>query len=156
MLAQSFTDDNKNVEINGDEMIAKYKYHILHVVADEKGVKVANEVKNFEFKTEIKAPKAGIILNVWSSNNVTTLTSGILANKRHIKFDTKRDKQEANYYCSLTQCATTCFGQDENDTKYVAPFKSLFPVVDQNDLIIGAMKQSAHVSMNHNTLTNKG
>jgi len=137
MLAPSFTVDSANVEIKGDEMIAKYDYHTQKIVADEKGVKVIPEVKKFEFKTETKVPKTGVMLVGWGGNNGTTLTAGVLANKHHLKFDTKRGVQEANYHGSLTQCATTYLGQDEKGTTYVAPFKALLPMVDPNDLVIG-------------------
>jgi myo-inositol-1-phosphate synthase len=118
-------------------MIAKYDYHTQKIVADEKGVKVIPEVKKFEFKTETKVPKTGVMLIGWGGNNGTTLTAGVLANKHHLKFDTKRGVQEANYHGSLTQCATTYLGQDEKGTTYVAPFKALLPMVDPNELVIG-------------------
>ena len=137
MLANTFTVDSQNVSVKGTEMIAKYEYQTQKIVAGADGVKVIPQTKQFEFKTETKVPKTGVMLVGWGGNNGTTLTAGVLANKHHIKFDTKRGVQEANYHGSLTQCATTYLGQDEKGTTYVAPFKGLLPMVDPNDLVIG-------------------
>ena len=137
MLAESFTVDTPNVTVNGTEMIAKYEYQTQKIEAGPNGVKVIPQTKKFEFKTETKVPKTGVMLVGWGGNNGTTLTAGVLANKHHIKFDTKRGVQEANYHGSLTQCATTYLGQDDKGTTYVAPFKALLPMVDPNNLVIG-------------------
>ena len=137
MLANTFTVDSPNVTVNGTEMVAKYEYHTQKIVSDSNGVKVIPQTKKFEFKTETKVPKTGVMLVGWGGNNGTTLTAGVLANKHHIKFDTKRGVQEANYHGSLTQCATTYLGQDEKGTTYVAPFNALLPMVDPNELVIG-------------------
>ena len=137
MLASTFTVDSPNVEIKGTEMYSKYEYSTQTIVSDEKGVRVIPQTKKYEFKTETKVPKTGMMLIGWGGNNGTTLTAGILANKRHLVFDTKRGLQKADYYGSLTQCATTYLGQDSNGTTYVAPFKSLLPMVNPDDLVIG-------------------
>ena len=137
MLASTFTVDSPNVEIKGTEMHSKYEYSTQTIVSDEKGVRVIPQTKKYEFKTETKVPKTGMMLIGWGGNNGTTLTAGILANKRHLVFDTKRGLQKADYYGSLTQCATTYLGQDCNGTTYVAPFKSLLPMVNPDDLVIG-------------------
>ena len=137
MLASTFTVDSPNVEIKGTEMYSKYEYSTQTIVSDEKGVRVIPQTKKYEFKTETKVPKTGMMLIGWGGNNGTTLTAGILANKRHLVFDTKRGLQKADYYGSLTQCATTYLGQDCNGTTYVAPFKSLLPMVNPDDLVIG-------------------
>ena len=137
MLASTFTVDSPHVEIKGTEMYSKYEYSTQTIVSDEKGVRVIPQTKKYEFKTETKVPKTGMMLIGWGGNNGTTLTAGILANKRHLVFDTKRGLQKADYYGSLTQCATTYLGQDCNGTTYVAPFKSLLPMVNPDDLVIG-------------------
>lgn len=137
MLADTFKVDSPNVEMKGTELYAKYEYHTSKVVADKDGVKIVPETKKFEFKTETKVPKTGLMMIGWGGNNGTTVTSGVLANKHKLTWETKRGDQTANYHGSLTQCATTYLGQDDKGTTYVAPFKSLLPMVDPNDLVIG-------------------
>jgi myo-inositol-1-phosphate synthase len=69
-------------------------------------------------------------------NNGTTLTAGVIANRRHLTWDTKIGPQSANYYGSLTQCATTYLGDDASRGPVVAAFKDLLPMVDPNELVI--------------------
>lgn len=69
-------------------------------------------------------------------NNGTTATVGVLANKKKLKWDTKRGEVKANYHGSLTQCSTTWLGQDDKGNTYVAPFKALLPMVNPDDLVI--------------------
>ncbi|EAY06546.1 hypothetical protein TVAG_358360 [Trichomonas vaginalis G3] len=137
MLANEFKVDSSNVEIKGEEMITKYDYHTSHVVAGPEGIKIVPETKKLEFKTDLHVPKTGVMLVGWGGNNGTTLTSGVLANKKKLVWDTKRGEVKANYHGSLTQCGTTYLGQDEKGTTYVAPFKALLPMVDPDNLVIG-------------------
>jgi myo-inositol-1-phosphate synthase len=136
MLANTFTVDSPNVEMKGTDMYAKYEYATSHIVADESGVKIVPETKKFEFKTDTKVPKTGLMMIGWGGNNGTTLTAGVLANKKKLTWETKRGLEKANYYGSLTQCSTTYLGQDAKGTTYVAPFKSLLPMVNPEDLVI--------------------
>jgi myo-inositol-1-phosphate synthase len=69
-------------------------------------------------------------------NNGTTATVGVLANKKKLKWETKRGEVTANYHGSLTQCSTTWLGQDDKGNTYVAPFKALLPMVNPDDLVI--------------------
>ena len=133
MLADTFKVDSPNVEMKGTELIAKYEYHSSKIVADKDGIKVVPEIKKFEFKTQTKVPKTGLMMIGWGGNNGTTVTAGVLANKHKLVWETKRGDQKANYHGSLTQCATTYLGQDDKGNTYVAPFKALLPMVDPND-----------------------
>ena len=96
MLANTFTVDSPNVEMKGTEMYAKYEYATSHIVADETGVKIVPETKKFEFKTETKVPKTGLMMIGWGGNNGTTLTAGVLANKKKLTWETKRGLEKAN------------------------------------------------------------
>ena len=136
MLANSFDVDSKNVELKGTEMFSSYTYETSKVVANEKGITIVPFSKKIDFKTETKVPKLGVMIVGWGGNNGTTVTNGILANRLSLKWETKRGEVKANYHGSLTQCSTTYLGQDETGKTYVAPFKSLVPMVEPNDLVI--------------------
>ena len=136
MLANTFNVDSKNVELKGTEIYSTYTYETSKVVSNEKGISIVPYSKKIEFKTETKIPKLGVMIVGWGGNNGTTVTNGILANKLSLKWETKRGEVKANYHGSLTQCSTTYLGQDENGKTYVAPFKSLVPMVEPNDIVV--------------------
>ena len=137
MLADSFNVDTKNVELKGTELFSTYTYETSKVVASQNGISIVPYQKKIQFKTETKVPKLGVMIVGWGGNNGTTVTNGILANRLSLKWETKRGEVKANYHGSLTQCSTTYLGQDESGTTYVAPFKSLLPMVNPNDIVVG-------------------
>lgn len=136
MLTNEFSVDSANVRTEGDFLYAKYDYHTSHIVNADGKIKIVPETKKYEFKTNTKVPKTGVMLIGWGGNNGTTLTTGLLANQKKLSWETKRGVEHANYFGSLTQCATTYLGQDEKGTTYVAPFKCLLPMVDPNTLVV--------------------
>jgi myo-inositol-1-phosphate synthase len=136
MLANTFNVDSKNVELKGSEIYSTYTYETSKVVSNEKGITIVPYSKKIEFKTDTKIPKLGVMIIGWGGNNGTTVTNGILANKLSLKWETKRGEVKANYHGSLTQSSTTYLGQDENGNTYVAPFKSLVPMVEPNDIVV--------------------
>merc|ERR1712000_646957 len=92
----------------------------------------------YDFKTERKVPKTGMMLVGWGGNNGTTVTAGIIANKRGLVWDTKEGRQEANYYGSVVMGSTVKLGTDANTHKDVnIPFSQVLPMVHPNDLVIG-------------------
>ena len=137
MLANSFNVDTKNVEMKGNEILSTYIYENSKVVSSPNGISIIPYQKNILLKTETQIPKLGVMIVGWGGNNGTTVTNGILANRLSLKWETKRGEVKANYHGSLTQCSTTYLGQDEKGTTYVAPFKSLLPMVEPNDIVVG-------------------
>lgn len=71
-------------------MIASYNY--LYTNVEEKDGKFIATPTNmtYEFKTETKVPKMGVMLVGWGGNNGTTFTGGLLANKHNITWHNKR------------------------------------------------------------------
>ena len=69
-------------------------------------------------------------------NNGTTLMAGILANKLGITWITKDGVKSPNYWGSLTQAATCRLGNYKGEEMF-APFKSLLPMAEPNDLVLG-------------------
>ena len=67
-------------------------------------------------------------------NNGTTLTGGVIANREGITWKTKDGVHSPNYFGSLTQ-ASTCRVGAVNGEEVHAPFKSLLPMVNPNDIV---------------------
>ena len=136
MLTESFTVNSPNVSCEGTVMTTKYEYSTQVVTNENNTIKITPVTKKYEFKTETKVPKVGVMFVGLGGNNGTTATVGVLANKKKLKWDTKRGEVKANYHGSLTQCSTTWLGQDDKGNTYVAPFKALLPMVNPDDLVI--------------------
>jgi len=69
-------------------------------------------------------------------NNGSTVMAGILANKHGITWMTKEGVKTPNYWGSLTQASTCRIGNYLGEEIHV-PFKSLLPMVDPNDIVLG-------------------
>ena len=136
MLTESFTVNSPNVSCEGTVMTTKYEYSTQVVTNENNTIKITPVTKKYEFKTETKVPKVGVMFVGLGGNNGTTATVGVLANKKKLQWETKRGEVKANYHGSLTQCSTTWLGQDDKGNTYVAPFKALLPMVNPDDLVI--------------------
>ena len=86
----------------------------------------------YQFRTQRKVPKLGLMLVGWGGNNGSTCTAGILANKMKMEWETKHGTQKANYFGSVTQ-ASTCRlgGHGPNHQDVHIPFSSLLPIATQ-------------------------
>ncbi|CAI7802751.1 unnamed protein product [Closterium sp. NIES-54] len=132
MLIESFKVDSPDV-VYGDEYItSKYKYQTTDLdctVRDGKFDWTVKPVsKQYEFRTQTKVPKLGVMLVGWGGNNGSTLTAGVIANREGISWLTKDGIQVANYFGSVTQASTCRVGSYKGEEIYV-PFKSLLPMV---------------------------
>ena len=73
----------------------------------------------------------------WGGNNGSTLTAGILANKHGLTWHTARGDKSPNYHGSISQSATVRVGLDTEGKEFYVPLKSLLPMVEPNNLVIG-------------------
>lgn len=46
--------------------------------------------KVYQFKTDVRIPKVGLMMIGWGGNNGTTITGGFLANKNNITWEDKK------------------------------------------------------------------
>ena len=142
MLVDGFEVDSPNVTYTEDHITAKYVYETTDVVQDGGTWKVKPRQIGYEFKTDKRVPKLGIMLVGWGGNNGSTVTAGILANKGGLSWKTKDGVQHANYWGSVTQAATCRIGNFNGEEVHV-PFKNILPMVSPNDVAIGGWDISA-------------
>nr|KAG5686073.1 hypothetical protein BaRGS_030688 [Batillaria attramentaria] len=84
----------------------------------------------------VSVPKLGVMLVGWGGNNGTTVTAAVLANKLGLSWNTKDRVVKANYYGSITHCATVRLGVDKDGKSEVfVPLRSLLPMVHANDIV---------------------
>jgi myo-inositol-1-phosphate synthase len=134
-----FTVNSPNVEYTEDFIKTKYAYRTTAVSKNADGKYVASPKETlYDFKVDRKIPKVGVMLVGWGGNNGTTVTAGIIANRRGLVWETKEGKREANYYGSVMMGSTTKLGTDSETGKEInIPFRDLLPMVHPNDLTLG-------------------
>ncbi|KAK0760208.1 hypothetical protein N5P37_007289 [Trichoderma harzianum] len=135
----TFVVNSPNVNYTDSEIRSKYTYRTTSVETDANGNFVATPKETlYDFKVDRKVPKVGMMLVGWGGNNGTTVTAGIIANRRNLFWDTKEGVQEANYYGSVVMSSTVKLGTDAKTNKEInIPFHNLLPMVHPNDLVIG-------------------
>lgn len=137
MLLQTFSVDSPNVTYTEDSITSSYEYDTTEVECGPALNFTIRPVSHkVEFQTARRVPKVGMLLVGLGGNNGTTITGGILANKHGITWRTNRGLKKPNYFGSLTQAATCRIGNFKGEEVYV-PFKSLLPMVEPGDLVIG-------------------
>eukprot|EP00246_Nothoceros_aenigmaticus_P017165 TRINITY_DN81_c0_g1_i2.p1 TRINITY_DN81_c0_g1~~TRINITY_DN81_c0_g1_i2.p1 ORF type:complete len:317 (-),score=59.18 TRINITY_DN81_c0_g1_i2:39-989(-) len=140
MFVENFQVESANVKYTPDAIHSVYDYQTTELVHEQRDGKygwiVRPKVVKYEFSTERKLPKLGVMLVGWGGNNGTTLTGGIIANAEGISWVTKEGVQQANFFGSLTQASTCRIGAFNGEEIYV-PFKSLLPMVEPTDIVLG-------------------
>lgn len=129
--------NSPNVHYTDDEIISDYVYekNLVSVVGNQ--VVVTPGTHYYTFKTKLKVPKTGLMMVGWGGNNGSTVTAGILANKLGISWRTKEGIKHPNYFGSLTQATTIRIGSNAEGKDVHLPFKSILPMVNPNDIILG-------------------
>ncbi|RYP19345.1 hypothetical protein DL765_003427 [Monosporascus sp. GIB2] len=135
-----FVVDSPKVTYTDDEILSRYTYRTTSVRKDTVSGKYVATPKEtaYDFKTDRKVPKVGMMLVGWGGNNGTTVTAGIIANRRRLVWDTREGPRAANYYGSVIMGSTMKLGTDAATMKDVnIPFHDVLPMVHPNDLVIG-------------------
>ncbi|KAI1424131.1 myo-inositol-phosphate synthase [Xylaria sp. FL1777] len=135
----TFVVDSPNVTYTDSEIQSKYTYRTTSVSrgADGKYVATPKETQ-YDFKVDRKTPKTGMMLVGWGGNNGTTVTAGIIANRRGLVWETREGPRAANYYGSVLMSSTMKLGTDAQTMQDVnIPFHDVLPIVHPNDLVIG-------------------
>jgi myo-inositol-1-phosphate synthase len=134
-----FTVNSPNVVYTDTQIKSKYTYRTTSVTQNAEGKYVATPKETiYEFKVERHIPRTGMMLVGWGGNNGTTVTAGIIANRRGLVWDTREGPRAANYYGSVVMSSTMKLGTDAKTAKDVnIPFHDVLPMAHPNDLVIG-------------------
>ena len=134
-----FTVESPNVEYTESEIKTKYTYRTTSVTRAGNGKYVATPKETvYDFKVDRKIGKVGMMLVGWGGNNGTTVTAGIIANRRGLVWDTREGPRAANYYGSVVMGSTMKLGTEAKTGKEInVPFHEVLPMVHPNDLVIG-------------------
>lgn len=118
-------------------LLTKYTYENSTVTKSENGYTVEPTAADYQFKVDLAVPKLGVLAVGLGGNNGTTLAASIIANRDDIAFENKEGTIPPSYFGSVTQCSTVKIGIDSNGKDVYAPFNSLLPFVNPNDIVIG-------------------
>ncbi|RFU33350.1 hypothetical protein B7463_g2996, partial [Scytalidium lignicola] len=134
-----FTVNSPNVTYTETQIQSKYTYRTTSVEQNAEGKYVATPKETlYDFKVERQVPKTGLMLVGWGGNNGSTVTAGIISNRRGLTWETREGKRTANYYGSVIMGSTMKLGTDAKTAKDVnIPFHDVLPMVHPNDLVIG-------------------
>ncbi|KAK4041767.1 hypothetical protein C8A01DRAFT_34146 [Parachaetomium inaequale] len=134
-----FIVNSPNVVYSDSEIRSKYTYRTTTVTDGEDGSRIVTPKETvYDFKLDTKVPKLGVMLVGLGGNNGTTVTAGIMANRRRLVWDTRNGRQAANYYGSVVMGSTLKLGTDAKTNQDVnIPFHDVLPMVHPNDLVIG-------------------
>jgi len=133
----SVTVDCDKVRYEQDFIYAKCGYETTEVRVEGGAAKVTPKVVDYEFRTDRRVPKLGMMLVGLGGNNGSTLTAGIIANRLGMTWETKEGVFKSNYFGSLTQAGTLHLGQDSfTGSDVYIPFKDILPMVHPNDLVV--------------------
>lgn len=134
-----FTVQSPNVEYTPDEIKSRYAYQTTEVTRTVDNKLLATpKASNYHFKVDRKVGKVGMMLVGWGGNNGSTVTAGILANRRGLTWETREGQQKANYYGSIVMSSTVKLGTDAKTAEEInIPFRDLLPMAHPNDLAIG-------------------
>ncbi|KAL2332777.1 hypothetical protein Fmac_013990 [Flemingia macrophylla] len=117
MFIDNFKVESPNVKYNETEIQSVYNYETTELVHENRNGTYQWIVKpksvKYEFKTSTHIPKLG-----------------------GISWATKDKIQQANYFGSLTQASAIRVGSFQGEEIY-APFKSLLPMVNPDDIVFG-------------------
>lgn len=121
-----------------DEFItSKYEYRGATVVSSVDRIEVTPTVQNFEFRTDRKVSKTGLMMVGLGGNNGSTLCATIFANRHNITWRTKEGLQTPNYIGSLLRASTMRIGTDAAGKDVNIPISDVLPMVHPNDLVLG-------------------
>lgn len=134
-----------NVKYTEEHIETKYNYHSTEVKVVDGKYEITPKNKEYEFRTERKVPKTGLMLVGWGGNNGSTLTATIAANRDNITWNTKEGPRVPNYYGSMIRASTLRIGFDPVSGKDInIPFGDLLPTVHPNDLVLGGWDISSY------------
>ena len=134
-----FVVDSPDVVYTESAIETKYTYRTTSVTKSPTGQYVAAPKETtYDLKVQKKVGKVGMMLVGWGGNNGSTVTAGIMANRRGLSWDTRDGKQAANYYGSVVMASTIKLGLDTaTGAEINVPLHQMLPMAHPNGLVVG-------------------
>jgi myo-inositol-1-phosphate synthase len=138
MARNGFTVKSPNTKYSEEHIESNYNYNTLKTkVTDDGQVTVEPVEQKYQFRTQRKVPKLGVMIVGLGGNNGSTVVAGTIANREKITWRTRKGVATPNYWGSLTQASTLQIGTTEAGEPVYVPFCKILPMVDPNDIVYG-------------------
>ena len=135
---ERFVVESPDVTYTDTEIKSKYVYRTTAISKNGNKYVASPKETVYDFKVERKVGKVGMMLVGLGGNNGTTVTAGIIANRRGLVWDTREGPRAANYYGSVVMASTMKLGNDvKTNDEINVPFHDVLPMAHPNDLVIG-------------------
>lgn len=92
---------------------------------------VTPSVTRYQFRTQRRVPRFGLMMVGWGGNNGSTLTASLIANQLGLSWNTKEGVHHADLLGSITQAGTVLLGDGVH-----VPLNSLLPMVHPRDIVL--------------------
>lgn len=116
--------------------------HTVNSVNENTG-RVTPVNTEYTFKTDSNVPSLGLMMVGWGGNNGTTVTAGIMANRKKLSWETKEGFVRSNFYGSVTQASTCRVGETTSGEEVFVPMSQILPTSDPVEWKIGGWDISA-------------
>ncbi|EIW80213.1 Myo-inositol-1-phosphate synthase [Coniophora puteana RWD-64-598 SS2] len=132
------TVQSENTTYTDEHITSKFVNRGASVQVTDGRMTVTPTAQTYEFRTERKVGKTGLMMIGLGGNNGTTLCATILANRHNITWHTKNGIVQPNYIGSMLRASTVQIGTDPATGKEVhVPISDVLPMVHPDDLVLG-------------------
>ena len=136
--ATGFAVESPNVTYGDGIINARYTYRTTDVSFADGKYQARPKETVYDFKTQTAVGKVGLMLVGLGGNNGSTVTAGIMANRRKLEWETREGPRKANYYGSVVMSSTVKLGTDTKTGKDVnIPLHTLLPMAHPDNFVIG-------------------
>jgi myo-inositol-1-phosphate synthase len=126
------TKDKDNTSLFSNR---EYNHEYIHVTPDKL---YQSKKDTYKFQVEQKSDeRLGVLLVGWGGNNGSTLTAGIEAYKRRIKWRNKSGEHTVKFYGSISQYGSVHIGYNDNGEAHTELFSQMCDMYKPEDIIIG-------------------
>ena len=132
-----FDVNSSNVRDHPQFLESDFCYTTTNITTNGNHIQATPIDHQYTFRTQKEVARTGVMLVGWGGNNGSTLTASILANKLSLQWNTKFGEKSSNYYGSLIMSSTIRLGSNELGQDVHAPIKSLLPMLNPNDIVLG-------------------
>ncbi|TFK17774.1 inositol-3-phosphate synthase [Coprinopsis marcescibilis] len=135
---------SENTSFTDEHITAKFVDRGATEVVDNGKYIVTPTIEEYEFQTERKVSKTGLMMIGIGGNNGSTLSATIRANRHQITWNTKNGLETPNYIGSLLYASTFRLGVDSTTSKDIhVPVSEFLPMVHPNVFVLGGWDISA-------------
>lgn len=137
VFVNHFDVNSSNLRDHPQFIESNFRYTTTNITTNGNQIQATPIDHHYIFRTQKEVARTGVMLVGWGGNNGSTLTASILANKLSLQWNTKFGEKSSNYYGSLIMSSTIRLGSNELGQDVHAPIKSLLPMLNPNDIVLG-------------------